>query len=770
MTDLVIGAGDSLDPESIQIRTFGQARKGYDPREVRHFLDRVAESARHAQARIGRLEARIVELEGRLASRVIDLDEDELMVKLGEETTRVLRSAREAAADLYARAEERAQSLRQSAQDEAAEARQSAATWADETRRSADTEATEVRRAAAREALQEMERSKEIGRAMVEEAKAVRERVISELQRRRELAAEHVAQLHRERQALRSSLESVQSLFDDMGRELDDSAYVMPPLAELLPEPSGHRLRRSHDDAPAHALGAGAPEQAVADSVVAMAETSVDESGEFVDDAESEATEVAVLVEVATVVVTAVGDEATTDEWADTAGFVTEADAEDANEWLAESASDEPAPADGEVAPDAYAAGLAANADAEDIAADAEDIAVDADEAASADSAEDDVASADNADEAAASAENADEAPGDDVADEAPDAEPDERRSREVRQVAGATHSADVIDAIFARIKADRQEDRRVVRESKEAVAQLDSQPGSRGGGASVLSLATGNPITPGVPRLPEDFDDGRWHDDDLDDQDDDDTELDLDTGPVAVQAAPVVELAAWRSPTTANDRAKEARDEAVGAVGDSLTRRLKRVLQDEQNRLLEAIGHVRKPDDWVDLLPTATRLRAEWAEEPVAALVEAAAAGWQEGAGSDLGGEPTDVPLADLVELIASQVLDPLASQLSRIRPTEIDVDQVVEGVGAAFREARSLRVEPVVLAAVSAAYCRGLYLAAPESAHFRWVVDHGGAPSPDCDDNALSAPVGRDVSFPTGHLYPPVHERCRCLVVPVD
>ena len=96
MTDVVVGGADSLDPDSIAVRTFGQARKGYDQREVRHFLDRVSAAMRASNTRVTRLEARIVELEGRLNTRVIDLDEDELMVKLGEETTRVLRSAREA--------------------------------------------------------------------------------------------------------------------------------------------------------------------------------------------------------------------------------------------------------------------------------------------------------------------------------------------------------------------------------------------------------------------------------------------------------------------------------------------------------------------------------------------------------------------------------------------------------------------------------------------------------------------------------------------------
>ena len=48
------------------------------------------------------------------------------------------------------------------------------------------------------------------------------------------------------------------------------------------------------------------------------------------------------------------------------------------------------------------------------------------------------------------------------------------------------------------------------------------------------------------------------------------------------------------------------------------------------------------------------------------------------------------------------------------------------------------------------------------------RWVVDDGGAPCPDCDDNALAGPVPHGSEFPTGDLHPPAHPGCRCLAAP--
>jgi hypothetical protein len=50
------------------------------------------------------------------------------------------------------------------------------------------------------------------------------------------------------------------------------------------------------------------------------------------------------------------------------------------------------------------------------------------------------------------------------------------------------------------------------------------------------------------------------------------------------------------------------------------------------------------------------------------------------------------------------------------------------------------------------------------------RWVVSDGEVASPDCDDNALAGDLAKGDKFPTGHANAPIHERCRCFVVPVE
>ena len=91
-----------------------------------------------------------------------------------------------------------------------------------------------------------------------------------------------------------------------------------------------------------------------------------------------------------------------------------------------------------------------------------------------------------------------------------------------------------------------------------------------------------------------------------------------------------------------------------------------------------------------------------------------------------------------------------------------------LAERVGAAFREWKGARLER--LAGDQAVAAFGLATLAVSSAGttLRWVVDDGGVECPDCDDNALAGPTPSGEAFPTGHVHPPAHAGCRCLVAP--
>ena len=105
------------------------------------------------------------------------LDEETVTALLGEETARVLSTAREAAKQQIARAAETAERLVREASSDAARIRQEA-----------ETEASRQRTDAAVDAEAEIDLAKQQGREMVVEAREYREKVLSELARRRELA------------------------------------------------------------------------------------------------------------------------------------------------------------------------------------------------------------------------------------------------------------------------------------------------------------------------------------------------------------------------------------------------------------------------------------------------------------------------------------------------------------------------------------------------------------------------------------------------------
>ena len=99
---LTISSSARVHPDEVARHTFGTTRRGFDPAEVRSFLEHVARELASAD-REQELRRALTEAETRAANPI--LDETTLTAALGLETARVLRSAHEAAADLVGRAE-----------------------------------------------------------------------------------------------------------------------------------------------------------------------------------------------------------------------------------------------------------------------------------------------------------------------------------------------------------------------------------------------------------------------------------------------------------------------------------------------------------------------------------------------------------------------------------------------------------------------------------------------------------------------------------------
>ena len=207
-------------------------------------------------------------------------------------------------------------------------------------------------------------------------------------------------------------------------------------------------------------------------------------------------------------------------------------------------------------------------------------------------------------------------------------------------------------------------------------------------------------------------------------------------------------------------------RDDVLGPVAATLARRLKRALTDDQNDILDRLRAGKSRVAEV-LAPEAEHIeRYERAGREQ--LVEAARAGTTFG-----GGRSGDAPsIDDIAADLATAIVFPLRRRLEG-DGAEVEIGDdaaAVEHVGAAFRDWKGERVERLAGDEATAAFSRGALEAAASGASLRWVFDDDGAECPDCDDNSLAGPVPRGEVFPTGHLHPPAHAGCRCLLAPVD
>lgn len=242
------------------------------------------------------------------------------------------------------------------------------------------------------------------------------------------------------------------------------------------------------------------------------------------------------------------------------------------------------------------------------------------------------------------------------------------------------------------------------------------------------------------------------------------------------------------------------ARNDALHDAVDNLSRKLKRTLQDYQNELLDRI---RTEKEWNDTMLPSTGERLDSMAMLCITGVESAV---KEGmlsvlrvhsdAAAEVGQEhekdrkdekhgkdeqagkvrtlmeSAGADLRDLAGEISSTILNALSKRIEdgSIDLATADVESLVGHVGAAWREGRGARVEQAVEDRMIAAFSLGQVVMGQElDIPFRWISAPPGQGCPDCEDNVLSDPLGGGQEFPTGHLYPPAHAGCRCLLEPV-
>jgi hypothetical protein len=251
----------------------------------------------------------------------------------------------------------------------------------------------------------------------------------------------------------------------------------------------------------------------------------------------------------------------------------------------------------------------------------------------------------------------------------------------------------------------------------------------------------------------------------------DDDIEPDE---PVAAAAVGVVatELDEAMADETVEPTPFEQRDADLTPLIVGAARKLKRVLADEQNEVLEALRR-NEPVRTLDaLLPSVSDHVARYSDAISDDLIAAAHAGAAmvapTGSGPLRKAETTAATdAADAV--LGEWLVVPLRERLERC---VLDGDGDNAGIGkrvrAVYREWKTQHIDEQLDDVIRTAHGRGVLAAIGKGTDVVWVCDDTRHGCSDCDDNSLAGSIKAGEAFPTGHLCAPAHIGCRCILLP--
>ena len=245
-------------------------------------------------------------------------------------------------------------------------------------------------------------------------------------------------------------------------------------------------------------------------------------------------------------------------------------------------------------------------------------------------------------------------------------------------------------------------------------------------------------------------------------------------TGEVETPAAkkPTKKFEAPRTAVVAADPAMfSARDESLAPLIGVIARKLKRVLADEQNTVLEHL-RAKKSSLEIDAILGAPDVHAQ---RYSAAIVDETMAAASDGAKAvkHAGGSSRRVTQKAIATHVADTILNGLVAAFREdtriaIGEAEGDRDILSSLMRDVYRMWKMESLETHVDDIACSAYSKGGFLSLEPGCKVSWMVDPVAKCCSECEDNALGGVVVRGEEFPTGHQHPPAHPGCRCLVGP--
>jgi cell division septum initiation protein DivIVA len=215
-------------------------------------------------------------------------------------------------------------------------------------------------------------------------------------------------------------------------------------------------------------------------------------------------------------------------------------------------------------------------------------------------------------------------------------------------------------------------------------------------------------------------------------------------------------------------------RDEMLEPILVLITRKMKRVLADEENSMLTYLQGKKSVVALEKVLPVADEHLQMYVEALAEDVISAAMAGAQSLSKSlkaDLRKRVTRSAVMQVVSRTMDEsTIRPLREKIQRaVEQSDGDKDEMSNLIRSVYREMKMQRVEQQVSDIARMAYSRGAYLVLDQGTKVCWMVDPNGPSCADAEDNSLAGSTDLGSEFPTGHIHPTAHAGCRCLIAPI-
>jgi DivIVA domain-containing protein len=214
-------------------------------------------------------------------------------------------------------------------------------------------------------------------------------------------------------------------------------------------------------------------------------------------------------------------------------------------------------------------------------------------------------------------------------------------------------------------------------------------------------------------------------------------------------------------------------RDEALSGLVVTMARKLKRVLADEQNNVLEHLRGKRSSLEMDAIVGTVEEQASRYALSIADDAMTAAGAGAK--SVKSAGGSSRRVTQKAVTGHLKDSVIAGLVAGFredTRIAIGEAEGDREILAslMRDVYRKWKTDLIDQHVDDLACTSYSKGGFLALEPQTRVSWMVDPEAECCSECEDNSLACAVTKGEEFPTGHAMPPAHPGCRCLVCPVQ